>query len=92
MLHYLETDRVLLEDIGILKQKMNYWKYEDEYRLYVNSTDEYISGVKPVSIILGVKRSKYSDVFVKISRTYEVKIGYLYKRQDKFVIRYFKNK
>ena len=86
------SGKKLPQDIGILKQKMNCWEYEDEYRLYVNRPDEYISGVKPMSIILGIKPSKYSDVFVKISRTYKVKIGYLSKRQDEFVIRYFKNK
>ncbi len=90
-----DIEKVLLgecmpQDIGILKQKVKYWKYEDEWRLYNNGNAyQYIYKIKPTAIILGGRSTKYDDVFRNIVRSYGIKLGYmLATTEDKYKIQY----
>lgn len=65
------------QDIGILKQKNNYWSYEKEWRFYGNNSDKYLENIRPQGVILGSKANKYDDVLKKISRRLGVRVGYI---------------
>lgn len=65
------------QDIGILKQKNNYWGYEKEWRFYGNNSDKYLENIRPQGVILGSKANKYDDVLKKISRRLGVRVGYI---------------
>ena len=69
--------KLLPQDIGILKQKSKCWGYEGEWRLYGKGKVEHIENIKPKSVILGVKASKYSSVIREITRRWNISLGYL---------------
>lgn len=86
-LQKIEEGSVSPQDIGILKTKAECWTYEGEYRIFGTEHDaSYLCNIKPKSIILGVKDSKFSDLFKNISRKYGIAISYLNKRKEKYYI------
>ena len=66
-----------LYDIGVLKQKDNFWSYEEEWRLFGTDDSEYITNIKPKSVILGPKQLLQHDILIKTAINNGVRVGYL---------------
>jgi len=75
------------QDIGILMRKNMCWAYEQEYRLFNSNTSDgmYIKN-KPTRVIFGVRKSNEDDILLQIVRKYNIKVGYLIQREDKFYV------
>jgi hypothetical protein len=83
-------DKLLPQDIGILKRKENYWNYEGEWRLYgKDRNNSYLNNIRPQSVIFGTKDTKYGEILRKIISKLDVRIGYLVQESiTKFTVDY----
>ena len=69
------------QDVGILRSKAPCWQYESEWRLYSSSEDQYITGIKPQALILGLSRDTTAfDILKEIAVKRDIKIGLLEKK------------
>jgi hypothetical protein len=70
------------QDIGILKQKAPCWIYENEWRLYGENEGPYIEGLKPITVIFGVRGNEHDDVLREIVKKFDVKRAYMNPMED----------
>jgi len=69
---------ILPQDIGILRSKAPCWKYEDEWRLYGNSKENYLRSTKLKALIFGIKGESIEyDLLKTICDKFKVQMGYL---------------
>lgn len=68
----------LPQDVGILRSKAPCWKYENEWRLYGNSDEQYLFCTKPKTLVFGIRgeNTEY-DLLREIAKKFEIKMGYL---------------
>ena len=76
-LKQISEGKIFPQDTGILRTKDKYWEYEEEWRLYGNSEDEYLPATKPKAMILGIRENLKGEVLIEIARKFEIYIGYL---------------
>ena len=68
---------LLPQDIGVLKQKEKCWDYENEWRLYGNKTDKYVTNIKPSAIVFGARDTKYYQLLEKLLLPHNINIKYM---------------
>jgi hypothetical protein len=65
------------QDFGVLKQKDPGWKYEDEWRLFANDRRQYLTGIRPLSVVMGNRESVRHETLAKVARLLGIRIGNL---------------